>query len=324
MEGQKLRQSNICGVWLGGMAGASALACSSPLMSPNPDGAGDAVTGPPAWSLAATAAAFPPRMSHVGLVYDERIWIMGGQGSDGTLRNDVWSSADGVAWTMATAAAAWTPRELMAGVVYQNKMWMIDGSPRSSEVWTSTDGAAWTSVTQAAPFSPRYGHCTLVFNDKIWILGGYGAAGTDVNDVWSSTDGATWARATAAAAWSPRSGFGCVAHAGKMWVIDGVRQGDVWTSTDGATWTAVSPTMPFIPSLTLPSVVWRGEIWTLGGYDNSGQSINAVFHSPDGVGWTRMADVPWSPRTFGAAVVFSDKVWLIDGNVRLGEVWKME
>jgi hypothetical protein len=323
MEGKKRRQSTVP-VLLGVMAGASVLACSSSsLMSPNADGGGDVVAGPAAWSRAGTAA-FPPRMSHLGLVLDNRIWIMGGQGSDGTLRNDVWSSADGVAWTMATAAAAWSPRELTAGVVYQNKMWLVDGSPRSSEVWTSTDGATWTSVTQAAPFSPRYGHCALVHDDKVWILGGYGASGADLNDVWSSTDGATWARATPAAAWSPRSNFGCVAHAGKMWVIDGVRQGDVWTSTDGVTWTAVTPTMPFVPSLTLATVVWRGEMWTLGGYDILGQPINAVFHSPDGVAWTRMADVPWSPRTFGAAVVHADKVWLIDGDVRLGEVWKME
>ena len=148
------------------MAGASALACSSPLMSPNPEGGrrghGPARVEPRRHGGRVPAAHVAPRAG-----VRRPIWIMGGQGSDGTLRNDVWSSADGVAWTMATAAAAWSPRELTAGVVYQNKMWMIDGSPRSSEVWTSTDGATWTSVTQAAPFSPRYGHCTLVHNDKI-------------------------------------------------------------------------------------------------------------------------------------------------------------
>jgi hypothetical protein len=302
------------------MVGASVTACSNSMGQANADSGGG---GPPAWSAAGVPGAFPPRMSHVGLAFQDRIWIMGGEGADGTERNDVWSSADGVTWTMATNAAAWSARGLGAGVVFQNKMWLIDGA-RQSDVWTSTDGATWTSVSQSPSFPPRYGHCALVFNDRIWILGGYGAAGTQINDVLSSADGAAWTRVTAAAAWSPRDNFGCVVSGGKMWVIDGVRQGDVWSSTDGATWTAVTPTTPFTPTQAFQSVAWRGEIWTLGGNGASGQDINSVFHSPDGVAWTPMTEVPWNPRAFFSAVVFADKVWVLDGDVRLGDAWKMQ
>ena len=302
----------------GVMVGVSVSACSSSPGQGNPDGG-----GPPAWSAAGTPGAFPPRMSHVGLAFQDRLWIMGGEGEDGTERNDVWSSADGASWTMATNAAAWSARGLAAGVVFQDKMWLIDGS-RLSDVWTSTDGAAWTSVNQAPSFPPRFGHCALVFNNRIWVIGGYGAAGTQINDVWSSADGASWTQATAAAGWSPRDNFGCVVSGGKMWVIDGVRQGDVWTSTDGANWTAVTPTSPFTPTQAFQSVAWKGELWTLGGNGASGGDINAVFHSPDGVVWTEMAPVPWSARAFFSAVVFAGKVWVIDGDVRLGDVWKMQ
>jgi hypothetical protein len=302
-----------------GLLGLTSLACNAKTsIGEVPDAAGT-----PAWSAVAVTAAFPPRMSHLGLAFHGRIWIMGGEGQDGAERNDVWSSADGRSWTMATAAADWSVRGLAAGVVFQDKMWLIDGV-RESDVWTSTDGAAWTAVAQAAPFPGRFGQCALVFNDKIWIIGGYGAAGTSINDVWSSTDGATWMQVTAAADWSPRDDFGCVVFGGKMCVIDGVHQGDVWTSTDGASWTAVTPTAPFTPTKALQSVVWKGEIWTLGGGDGAGQVVNAVFHSPDGVVWTQMADVPWRSREFFASVVLADKVWLIDGNERLGDVWKME
>jgi hypothetical protein len=303
----------------GAIAGTSALACSSSSLQMNPDGG-------PAWSAVTSQAAFPPRMAHVALSFQDRIWIMGGEGTDGAERNDVWSSADGVTWTMATTPtnlATWSPRGLAAGVVFQDKMWLIDGA-RVGDVWNSTDGASWASMPQPAPFTGRYGHCALVFDDKIWILGGYGAAGTQINDVWSSTDGGTWTKVTDAAAWSPRDNFGCVATGDRMWVIDGVRQGDVWWSIDGATWTQVTPTKPFRPAQAPRSVVWKDEIWLMGGGDLSGQNTSAVFHSPDGVVWNEMTNVPWSPRSFFGAVVHADKVWVIDGDVRVGDVWQMQ
>ena len=109
-----------------------------------------------------------------------------------------------------------------------------------------------------------------------------------------------------------------------MWVIDGVRQGDVWTSTDGATLDRGHPDR----ALHAHAVVTdrRLERRDLGArrVRRLRAGRQAVFHSPDGVAWTRMADVPWSPRIFCAGLVFPDKVWLIDGYVRLGEVWKME
>ena len=37
-----------------------------------------------------------------------------------------------------------------------------------------------------------------------------------------------------------------------------------------------------------------------------------------------MDDVPWSARIFFVGLVFADKVWVIDGDVRTGEVWKLE
>jgi N-acetylneuraminic acid mutarotase len=212
---------------------------------------------------------------------------------------------------------------LAGGAVFKDKMWLFDGV-RESDAWQSTDGATWTAVAQTAPFSPRYGHCVLAFENKLWILGGYGPEGTQINDVWSSTDGAAWTQVTPAADWSPRDNFGCVVFAGKMWVIDGAREGDVWTSTDGAHWTEVTPTAPFTPVLSLQSVAWNNELWTMGGEDPSGAEVNDVFHSPDGVVWTKMANVPWSPRVFFSALVFKDKAWVIDGDVRDGAVWKLE
>jgi len=43
----------------------------------------------------------------------------------------------------------------------------------------------------------------------------------------------------------------------------------------------------------------------------SGQDINAVFHSPDGVAWTQGTEVARNPRAFFPAVVCGAKVWVL-------------
>jgi hypothetical protein len=67
----------------------------------------------PQWTLVASPADFPPRSSHAGVVYDGRMWIMGGMKDGGGELSDVWWSKDGETWFEATSNAAWGPRELM-------------------------------------------------------------------------------------------------------------------------------------------------------------------------------------------------------------------
>ena len=49
------------------------------------------------WSEATTAAAWPGRSAFTGLVYDNKMWVMGGYNGT-TYYNDVWYSTDGVNW----------------------------------------------------------------------------------------------------------------------------------------------------------------------------------------------------------------------------------
>jgi hypothetical protein len=173
------------------------------------------------FSQATSSAQWSGRWGHTSVVFDNKIWVIGGVATDG-YKNDVWYSTDGVNWTQATSSAQWSARRSHTSVVFDNKIWVIGGydGTYKKDVWYSTDGVNWTQATAFAPWSARYGHTSVVFDNKIWVIGGYD--GTLKNDVWYSTDGVNWTQATASAPWSARYLHTSVVFDNKIWVIGGV------------------------------------------------------------------------------------------------------
>jgi len=274
----------------------------------------------------ATAAANWGARDHFdGLVYDDRMWIMGGRV---VLKNDVWYSTDGVNWTQATAAADWSPRYNPSCVVYDNKMWVMGGwdGACKNDVWYSTDGVDWTQATAAAPWPARIGAGTaLVYDNKIWIMGGCDDV-TNFNDVWYSTDGVNWTQATAAAAWPPRQDHRTIAYDGKMWIAGGgVSEGgteynDVWYSTDGVNWTQATAAADWSPREDFGFIAYDDRMWVIGG--NFGGT--EVWYSADGASWTQAtAAAAWGARQDFAAAVYDNKMWLFGGKsaTQKNDVW---
>ena len=204
------------------------------------------------WTTAAAEAPWPPRSGPASVVFNERIWVIGGHGSDGYL-NDVWSSSDGVSWTEATSAAPWLERHDHAAVVLNGEMWVIGGQlgiiadPFNlifRDVWRSADGATWTRATAAASWGPRQEHTSVVFGGMMWLFGGRTVPARH-NDVWSSSDGVVWTAVIPdrQAPWEIRQSHTSVVFDNRMWVLGGVsgvsgqRLNDVWYSGDGQAWT---------------------------------------------------------------------------------------
>ena len=112
------------------------------------------------------------------------MWILGGTenyyfGDDTSLKNDVWSSADGKEWKRETASAPWSPRAYHAAVVHDGKLWVIGGGnyvPKYralNDVWSSPDGVNWQQVTDRAPWNPRIWFSAVVHRDRMWVMGGW-------------------------------------------------------------------------------------------------------------------------------------------------------
>jgi len=151
------------------------------------------------WELATAEAGFSGRSGHAAIVFNNRIWLIGGasfeSGGFNYRLNDVWSSPDGVSWTREVAAAPFGPRAEHTCLVYDNKIWVIGGFAGAlflHDVWSSSDGKNWNAATNSAAFSGRGGHASVIYNNKMWVIGGDAGSTPFQNDAWSSLDGMLW------------------------------------------------------------------------------------------------------------------------------------
>jgi hypothetical protein len=294
------------------------------------------------WTQVTAAAPWHARTDHTSVVFDSKIWVIGGFwhlgiGNNHYL-NDVWYSDDGATWTEATPAAPWEPRFDHASAVYDGKIWVIGGSydngtaysyPRN-DVWYSDDGVTWIEATPVAPWGERGAMGCVVFDGKLWVIGGahqYSA----YNDAWWTTDGATWTLATVPAApWMAVCGHTCLVHQSEIRLLGGIAitaiTEDVWTTPDGASWSQLTPTVPWGPRYDYTAVVRNGVAWVLGGQpDGATLPASDVWSSPDGITWTQVtAAAPWDDRKDHSSVVFNGKLWILGGNTGatyFGDVW---
>jgi hypothetical protein len=277
------------------------------------------------WTQATASAAWSARYGHTSLVFNNKMWVMGGWADGFYHVNDVWYSTDGVNWTLATANAGWSARNHLTSVVFDNKMWVMGGHDVSnrSDVWYSTDGVNWTQATANAGWSARYAHTSVVFDNKMWVMGGYD--GNHRNDVWYSTDGVNWTQATANAGWAARYVHTSVVFDNKMWVLSGQNtsgnRNDVWYSLNGVTWTQATANAGWSARYSPTSVAFDGKIWVMGGTDDS-YNYNDVWYSTNGVNWTQVtANAGWSARYGHTSVVFDNKMWVMGGYYFMNDVW---
>jgi N-acetylneuraminic acid mutarotase len=147
------------------------------------------------WVKVSDSAAFPAREGHGVAVFNDAMWIVGGDDANGG-RSDVWKSTDGVTWSQ-QASVGTAPRTHHGVAVLNGRMYVVAGAAgpyygatQYNDVWSTADGISWTENTAAAPFPPRGLFAMFVHNNELWLAGGLAAG--PFNDVWRSSDGAAW------------------------------------------------------------------------------------------------------------------------------------
>ncbi|MGB5555110.1 MAG: kelch repeat-containing protein, partial [Flavobacteriaceae bacterium] len=250
----------------------------------------------------AAAAEFSARAGHTSAVFDDKIWVIGGEDDDG-FQNDVWSSTDGATWSLIGANANFSKRTSHATVVFNNQLVVMGGTalqtidngpglPPTQEleylddVWVSDNGADWTE-TASTSFGGRDGLTAAVLNNKIYVMGGYDGVEYK-NDVWSSVDGIVWVQETASATFPARSGHATTVFDGKIWVVGGwngnLNFKDAWSSTDGVTWVQATDSAPFsAASVNMTLSSFQDKLWVIGGFSTT--SVKNIWFSADGVSW---------------------------------------
>ncbi|OGV69028.1 MAG: galactose oxidase [Lentisphaerae bacterium RIFOXYB12_FULL_65_16] len=141
------------------------------------------------WKLETPNAGWSKRAHAQAVVFDNKIWIMGGGlwHPEHVAVNDVWCSENGEHWTQVTASAAWAPRLWFSTVVYRDRIWVLGGWSKPNgnfgDVWYSKDGKDWTELKSNVIWKNRHEHSVVVFQDKLWLYGGY--ADVLSSEVWT-------------------------------------------------------------------------------------------------------------------------------------------
>ncbi|MFN0051444.1 MAG: galactose oxidase [Planctomycetales bacterium] len=185
------------------------------------------------WTQATAQAGWSPRIAAGAAVFKGRMWIVGGTenyyfGDTKSLKNDVWSSADGKTWTQATANAGWAPRAYHAVVVHQDRLWVLGGGnyvPQygvETDVWSSADGEHWEKSLDRTPWAPRLWFSSVVYRDRMWVLGGWSNhPSRNWGDVWYSKDGKQWDELKSPTVWKARHEHSAYVFQDKIWVAGG-------------------------------------------------------------------------------------------------------
>ncbi len=79
------------------------------------------------------------------IVYDNKMWIFGGNDGNNGVFDEVYSSTDGAIWTEVTSAPGWSARSHQQAEVFLNKIFVMGGflgSPgyqNTNEVWATKE-----------------------------------------------------------------------------------------------------------------------------------------------------------------------------------------
>ena len=297
------------------------------------------------WSQVTTVGDLTARSGHSGLVFNKKMWLLGGYDNDSGFFKDVLSSPD----TSSSLSGKWdnqvhdnwSARDKHISLRYLGKMWVIGGKNSNNsyginDVWSSSTGLTWDEQTLTNAFSTRIGHAGVVFKNKMWIFGGR-SENNFLNDVYSSSDGATWTQESSSSSWSGRYGHSAIVYNDKIWIIGGDNGtsgnlNEVWNSSDGINWnqqTSLDNT-----TKNHSSVVFDGKIWVMGG-DASDGSPQRRYFTYDGSNWSSLlspkksdGNMAWSQRSSTVSLVFDNYLWVIGGykgetsEKVLGDVWK--
>jgi hypothetical protein len=247
-------------------------------------------------------APWPTRHTPGWVVFQDKMWVVGGDGNSGILNKDVWNSSDGIHWNKIIDSIPFPERVLFMTAIHQNKIVVFGGQQITdfwagatdttyNDVWASIDGVNWEALTLSAPWTPRgqmQSQC-VDNNDTLWLLGGSTYNQYYFNDIWNSYDGTNWNRVLEFAPWCARQYFQVEYFDNKMWVIAG-NEGDNFG-------------------------LWYPEIAIANG------DLNDVWYSSNGVDWYELKNTPWPERHAASSAIFNSALWITGGYEN--DIWKL-
>jgi hypothetical protein len=184
------------------------------------------------WDTISIKSNLPKRFFYHPLVFNNKIWIIGGEDKK-TQYADIWNSPDGVVWTKQKDNLPFGKRIHSNVINFNGTLYLLN-----NDVWTSTDGLEWKLLTKEIIKGQEiFGYSVAMLDNKIWLLG-CNRNGQFSSQVLVSADGKTWEAEDAP--WTPRGGIASTVYKNKIYMTGGKYGGtpnapdfrysnDVWT-----------------------------------------------------------------------------------------------
>ena len=287
------------------------------------------------------------RSTHASVVYQDKMWLIGGRTASEAHIAEVWSSTDGYNWTEVNPSAAFGARKEFVSMVHDGKMWVlggeIEGYVLANDVWYSSDGATWHEATPAASWHARDYFGGVAFasgatgSDEMWVLGHYsgdprGIPG--VEDHHYSTDGSTWSSVSVSGL-PPSSFFPAITFNNAILIVGGYfytnsawsDSNTIYSSTDGVNWTELSVNGSIWDARRVhTTLVYDDKLWVLAG--DSGYNRDDYWYSSDGTQWHEVtaSGSKWEARSVHTSVNYAGRMWMLGGygstgDKQLNDVW---
>ena len=125
------------------------------------------------------------KQRHSSVVFDDKLWIMGGEDGIGVGNSIIYFTEDLTNWSIASTTLFEFRNH--SSVVYDNKIWAIGGTDTSPKYMSmSPNGLDWYPVFDREELPFPLSEClSLVYDNKIWVIGTSEFGGAHAkNHVW--------------------------------------------------------------------------------------------------------------------------------------------
>lgn len=132
---------------------------------------------------------FSPRNRSEFKLFNDVMYIIGGEDGNGSYFNEIWQSTNGKIWTQVTTnGSLFSPRSRLSTAIYQDKFWVIGGTLEtgydSDEIWFSKNMTDWCKYKGSVPITKLSSHSSLQLDNSILIFGGFSAYGVS-SKIWA-------------------------------------------------------------------------------------------------------------------------------------------
>ena len=153
------------------------------------------------WTAEATSAQWSIRSNFRCVVFQDKLWLMGGHDQNYQPLKDVWNSTDGKTWHK-VGDANWTPRSDFGLAASSDTLYVFGGktgpNSYSKELWSSKDGVHWTLAPQPN-MDPRINPIVFTSGGAFYVFSGVSESGDPLMDFgvyqntgWGMLPGIGW------------------------------------------------------------------------------------------------------------------------------------